>query len=34
MDEEYREFVIDEYENKAKNTINVLQVASKVPHFL
>ena len=34
MDEEYREFVIDQYENKAKNTINVLQVASKVPHFL
>ena len=34
LDKDYREEVIQKYEEKAKHTINILQVVSKVPHFL
>ena len=34
LDEQYRESAIDMYEAKAKHTINILQIVSKVPHFL
>ena len=34
MNENYREEMIDKYERKQKHTLNILQIVSKVPHFL